>query len=147
QPDWKDKSHDSPLHHLAMWGGDAAIAEFFLANGADPNLERADGRTPYFLAIRYGNLPVTMALQAYGARKDAAGLAEQLIGACRRADAGAASSIVEKHPQVLRNLEEQDYEVLVQSAAQNRLDIVKLMLQIGFNPDGVGESGATALHA
>jgi ankyrin repeat protein len=146
-PNWSDTSHDSPLHHLAMWDGDAATAEFFLKNGADPNLPRADGKTPYFLAVRSGNAAVANVLLAHGADSHVVSPADELIGACRRLDRETAWSIVHAHPEVFRTLNDQDYEVLVQSAAHNRLDIVKLMLEIGFNPDGYGESGMTALHA
>jgi ankyrin repeat protein len=146
-PNWNDTSHDSPLHHLAMWGGDADTAEFFLQNGADPNLPRADGKTPYFLAVRFGNVAVAKTLLAQGASSHVVSPADELIGACRRVDRERASSIVRAHPEVLRTLKDQDYEVLVQSAAHNRLDIVKLMLETGFNPDAYGESGMTALHA
>jgi ankyrin repeat protein len=146
-PNWNDTSHDSPLHHLAMWNGDTATAEFFLQNGADPNLLRADGKTPYFLAVRFGNVAVAEVLLAHGANSRVVSPADELIGACRRLDRETAWSIVRAHPEVLRTLNDQDYEVLVQSAAHNRLDIVKLMLEIGFNPDAYGESGMTALHA
>jgi ankyrin repeat protein len=146
-PDWNDTSHDSPLHHLAMWDGDAATAEFFLQSGVDPNLRRADGKTPYFLAVRFGNAAVAKVLLAHGANSHVVSPADELIGACRRVDSETAFSIVRAHPEVLRTLSDQDYEVLVQSAARNRLDVVKLMLEIGFNPDAYGESGATALHA
>jgi ankyrin repeat protein len=130
-----------------MWDGDAATAEFFLQSGADPDLRRADGKTPYFLAVRFGNVAVAKALLAHGANSHVASPADELIGACRRVDAQTAASIVRSHPEILRTLSDQDYEILVQSAAHNRLDIVKLMLETGFNPDGYGESGMTALHA
>src|SRR5437016_12737825 len=52
QPNWNDTTSDSPLHHIAIWNGDPKVAEFFLSNGADPNLRRADGKTPYVLAVR-----------------------------------------------------------------------------------------------
>ncbi len=147
QPDWSDTSHDSPLHHLAQWDGDPVMAEFFVKNGADPDLPRADGKTPYFLAVRFGNLPVASVLKAHGAQPDGIRPADELIGASRRMDSPAAWSIIRNHPEVLRSLNEEDYEVLVQSAAHGRVDVVKLMLEVGVNPDGFGESGATALHA
>jgi ankyrin repeat protein len=147
QPNWKDKTQDSPLHHLAMWNGDRATAEFFLANGADPNLRRADGKTPYFLAVRAGNKPVADVLLAYGAKPDSVGITDELVGACRRVDVRTASSIVRRHPDVSKQLDTVDIEAFVEAAGQNRLDIVKLMLETGFNPAAGGESGATALHA
>lgn len=147
QPNWHDRTHDSLLHHLAMWSDDPAHAELFLSNGADPNLPRADGVTPYFLAVRYGNKPVADVLRAHGARQDGVRLTDELIGACRRLGVREASSLVRRHPEVLRHLEPADTEVLIESAASNQLDVVRLMLEIGFNPADIGESGHTALHA
>src|SRR5262249_885009 len=147
QPNWKDKTQDSPLHHLAMWNGDAATAEFFLANGADPNLRRADGKTPYFLAVRSGNKPVADVLPAHGAKPDHVGIMDELVGACRRVDIRTASSIVRRHPNVSKQLDTADIEALVEAAGHNRSETVKLMLETGFDPAAPGESGATALHA
>ena len=147
QPNWKDKTQDSPLHHLAMWNGDAATAEFFLANGADPNLRRADGKTPYFLAVRSGNKPVADVLLAHGAKPDHVGITDELVGACRRVDIRTASSIVRRHPNVSKQLDTADIETLVEAAGKNRSETVKLMLETGFDPAAPGESGATALHA
>src|SRR5215475_2734179 len=147
QPNWNDKTQDSPLHHLAMWKGDAVTAEFFLANGADPDLRRADGKTPYFLAVRSGNKPVADVLLAHGAKPDLVRITDELVGACRRVDVRTASSIVRRNPDVSKQLDTADIEAFVEAAGQNRLDIVKLMLETGFNPAARGESGATALHA
>jgi ankyrin repeat protein len=147
QPNWNDKTQESPLHHLAAWNGDAAVAELFLAHGADPNLRRADGKTPYFLAVRSGNKPVADVLLAHGARPADARITDELVGACRRVDVRAASAIVRRHPEVSKQLNASDVEALVEAAGQNKLDVVKLMLETGFDPAVPGESGATALHA
>jgi ankyrin repeat protein len=147
QPNWNDKTQDSPLHHLAMWNGDEATAELFLANGADPNVLRADGKMPYFLAVRSGNKPVADVLLAHGAKPDQVAITDELVGACRRVDVRTASSIVRRHPSVSKQLNTADIEALVEAAGQNRLDIVQLMLETGFDPAIPGESGATALHA
>jgi ankyrin repeat protein len=147
RPNWNDTTQDSPLHHLAMWNGDAATAEFFLANGAPPELRRADGKTPYFLAVRFGNQPVAGVLRAHGAKSDDVRAADALIGACRVADVQAASAIAREHPDVLKHLSAEDQDVFVECAGRNRLDAVRLMLEIGFEPARPGESGATALHA
>jgi ankyrin repeat protein len=145
QPDWHDTSHDSPLHHLAEWDGTAETAEFFASHGGDPDLPRGDGKTPYFLAVRAGNTAVADVLRAHGAKPVRP--ADHLIGACRRADPKAATLIVRANPRVLSTLIPEDYDVLVESAAHNRLDIVKLMLEIGFSPGAMGGSGATPLHS
>jgi hypothetical protein len=145
-PDWTDTRCDSPLHHLAQWEGDAATAEVFLSHGADPNLRSAGGRTPYFLAVRAGNIAVADVLGAHGANAGDVRPIDELVGACRRADADAAWSIVRSHPDVVKTMGLQDREVLLQAAAKNRLAQVTLMSELGFDLGAFGECGATALH-
>ena len=149
-PNWHDTSRDTPLHYLAVWGrGERDLAQtgFFLAHGADPNLKRADGKTPYFLAVRAGNQAVADVLRAYGANLEDVRPMDELVGACRREDAKGARNIMDLHPEVLKTVLPEDYEVLVEAAAKNRLDQVILMADVGFDPGGFGESGATPLHA
>ena len=149
-PNWQDTSRDTPLHYLAVWGhGERDVAQlgFFLASGADPNTKRADGRTPYFLAVRHGNQPMADVLRAYGANLDDALPMDELIGACRRADAGAARNIIDLHPRVLSNAQPADYDVLAEAAARNRMEQAQLMVDVGFDPGGLEAGGATALHA
>ena len=145
-PDWTDTRFDSPLHHLALWDGDAVTAEVFLTHGADPDLRGADGRTPYFLAVRAGNIAVADVLGAHGANAADVRPIDELVGACRRADAGAAWSIVQSNPSVVKTMGLQDREVLLQAAAKNRIAQVKLMVELGFDLSAFGQCGATALH-
>jgi ankyrin repeat protein len=51
--------------HLAVWGSDPAQMGFFLAHGAVPNIKRADGKTPYFRAVRAGNQAMADVLRAW----------------------------------------------------------------------------------
>lgn len=146
-PNWTDTSSDTPLHHLAASGGDAARCEFFLAHGADPNLPKADGKTPYLLAVRAGNRAVADVLRAHGARTGIARPADELIGACCRADSDAAWTVVRSNAGVLQTLRPEDQELLVKAAGRNRIAEVKLMAELGLDLGGFGESCATALHA
>jgi ankyrin repeat protein len=149
-PNWQDTSSDTPLHYLAVWGrGERHLAEmgFFLASGADPNTKRADGKTPYFLAVRSGNQMMADVLRTYGADVGEVVPMDELIGACRRVDPAAARNVLDVHPGVLKNTRPEDYEVLAEAASRNRLDQVQLMMDLGFDPGGAGASGATALHA
>ena len=80
-------------------------------------------------------------LRAYGANLEDVRPMDELVGACRREDAKGARNIMDLHPEVLKTVRPEDYEVLVEAAAKNRLDQVILMTDVGFDPGGFGESG------
>ena len=47
---------------------------------------------------------------------------------------------------LFRQLTPHDYDVSLRAASANRLDILGVMRASGMNANGVGSSGATALH-
>src|SRR5262245_57193914 len=61
---------ETPLHRIAEFGHGVEVAHLLLAHGADPRLTRADGRTPYEMAMRSGNIAVAELLRARGAATD-----------------------------------------------------------------------------
>ena len=145
-PNWHNTNQDTPLHYLAVWGKDPDQVEFFLAHGANPNIRRADGKTPYFLAVRAGNLAIADVLRAYGANTADVCAMDELVGACIRVNASAVKNVLDVHPQVLTTARPEDYEVLIEACAKDRFEQVELMLDSGFDPGGLGEAGVTALH-
>jgi ankyrin repeat protein len=148
RPNWSDTSAETPLHYLATSdGGGVDQVKFFLEHGADPNVRRADGKTPYFLAVRAGNKAVADVLRRHGADTGCVQPIDELIGACTRLDGEAARATVRAHPDVFKTAAPADREILVEAAAANRRDQVKLMAEVGFDVGGFGETGATALHA
>src|SRR5206468_8066351 len=58
---------ETPLHRIAEFGHGVDLAELMLAHGADPARPRADGRTPYELAMRVGNVAIANLLRSLGA--------------------------------------------------------------------------------
>ena len=147
RPNWHDTSADTPLHYLALSEGGADQVKFFLEHGADPNVRRADGKMPYFLAVRAGNVGVAYVLRSHGADAGCVHPIDELVGACTRLDAEGARAIVRSHPDVVKTASPADREILVEAAAANRLDRVKLMAEVGFDVGGFGKTGATALHS
>lgn len=138
---------ETTLHRLAMVKGDTReVAELFLAHGADPNVAAADGRTPYSIAVRSGNQTVADLLLAHGANANVVTPADELIGACRRADAEKARAILREHPGILDTIEAESHELLISAAKNNDLGVVRLMAELGFDLAAAGEGGATALH-
>src|SRR5439155_20037533 len=60
-------SQETPLHRIAAFGRATPLAHLLLEHGADPSRQRADGRTPYDLAVRAGHTETAELLRARGA--------------------------------------------------------------------------------
>ncbi|XP_034057648.1 probable protein S-acyltransferase 23 isoform X2 [Gymnodraco acuticeps] len=56
----------SPLHYAAL-NGNRALVDFFLNNGADPNLNSNAGQTPFHFACRQGNIFIIHLMMQFGA--------------------------------------------------------------------------------
>jgi ankyrin repeat protein len=124
----------------------AEAVEWLLEHGADPNIPRDDGQTPFVLAVRIGNNAAADVMRARGADIHSVRPMDELMGACRNRDAKKAAEILRQHPDMLRNMSAAANELLVTAAAANRPDDVRFMAQLGFNLGGIGENGSTALH-
>jgi ankyrin repeat protein len=145
-----DPDGNTFLHCIALWGNTADFAEsgqWLMARGADPNARRKDGRTPLVLAIRTGNTRLTDVMRAHGARQKSVQPLDELAGACRTCDTRTAHDLLRRHPGILNSMQPEDFQVLVDAAAENRLEQVRFMTQLGIDLGGFGESGCTALHA
>lgn len=71
----------------------------------------------------------------------------RLLVACSRADQPAARSLLRDNPDMIGRLKPQDHALLPFSMFYGRLDAVKLMLNLGFDPMARGVDGGTLLHA
>jgi ankyrin repeat protein len=145
-------AHDGStmLHEFARLKDYPAIAaeavEWLLLHGADPNLPRDDGQTPFLLAVRTGCTAAAEVMRAHGADAKSVRPLDELMGACRNRDANAAREILQSHPDVLTAMGPEACEPLVSAAAANRQNDVRFMAQLGFDLGGIGENGASALH-
>lgn len=124
----------------------AETVAWLLAHGADPNIPRDDGQTPFVLAVRLGNTAAAEVMRAHDADIHSVRPLDELMGACRNRDALAASEILRQHPDVLTTMSPEAYELLVSAAATNRMADVRFMAQLGFDPGGICVNGTTALH-
>jgi ankyrin repeat protein len=137
---------ETPLHRIAVSGHSLEVAATLLKDGADPNATRADGRTPYELAVRNGNKQVAELLRSNGAGTGGVSDTDKLLGACMTSDTEAAKSILGSNPDLLGSLTSDDREMLIQTAGKNMLGSMRLMANLGFDLAAPGKSGATALH-
>jgi ankyrin repeat protein len=124
----------------------AEAVEWLLAHGADPNIPREDGQTPFVLAVRLGNTAAADVMRAQGADLRSVGPLDELMGACRNRDATKVDEIRRQHPRVFTNMSPEACELLVSAAATNRTADVLFMAEHGFDLGGIGVNGATALH-
>jgi ankyrin repeat protein len=136
---------EAPLHQAAL-KGKLAFVDLLLRHGADPNAARADGRTSYALAVRSGSVEVAERLRAAGARIDSLSDKDEFLSACMRADEAGARAILAKSPQLLESLAPEDKNLMLQAASRDRMDVVRLMISLGFDPGTTDTWGSTALH-
>jgi ankyrin repeat protein len=66
--------------------------------------------------------------------------------ACSRGDIATAKQILSQVPDLSRHLSCDEQSLLPKSMFHGRVDSVKLMLSLGFDPSAAGADGATLLH-
>jgi ankyrin repeat protein len=140
------ETRETPLHRLAAYGRDPAAAELLLAHGAALDAPRADGRTPYVLAVRAGNRAMAGFLRARGADAGRLTPVDELLGACMAADAPAARALLARHPDLLAELMPEDRQAFALAAEEGREASVRLMAELGFDLAWEGAGCGTPLH-
>jgi ankyrin repeat protein len=133
------------LHRIARTGP-ADFLEMLLTRGIDPNLRDGNGQSVMRTAIRAGHQDIVGVLQRHGAGDDDVRPIDRLLGACLRLAQDEARAIAAASPGLLREIEPEDYGVMILAASRNQVDVLRLMLDVGMPPGGFGASGSTALH-
>jgi len=139
-------SGEAPLHVAARrW--DLPLVEALVARGADVSRKRADGRTPYAVAVLHGNRAVADWLLRSGASADLQPV-DRLVAACSRGDLRAAQAMLAAQPALRDAIGAEHYAVLYRAAEQDDVEVVTALLACGFDPNrGDEEIGKTALHS
>jgi len=140
-------SGEAPLHGLAAGRPKLATLKQLLAHGADVNLPRADGRTPYRIAVRHGNAAIASLLLEHGAEPSGLLPIEEFLGACLAADAGRARAILASHPALPAAMTGEDRAAMVDAVRQDSASAIRLMVALGFQLDWEDTGGGTALHS
>ena len=137
---------ETPLHRVAASGHGADVVGWLLAHGATVDARRADGATPYVLAVRAGNVAAADALAASGADIEHLTPVDRLLGACLAGDAETAHALVTVHPDLIASLDDDAARAIHLALHDERDAAVGLMLSLSW-PLGVeGEWGGTPLH-
>ncbi|MEM6342487.1 MAG: ankyrin repeat domain-containing protein [Bacteroidota bacterium] len=133
------------LHQALLRFRSTAIIELLLTFDADPNAAHANGQTAYQMAARMGRTDVLAAMEAAGANTKLSPK-DEFLAACTRADRAAANYLIAQNPEIITSLDPQeDYRLLVDCAQRNQIEVVKLMLDLGFPIEAKDEQGFTAL--
>ncbi|MCQ6563768.1 ankyrin repeat domain-containing protein [Paenibacillus mendelii] len=138
------KEQNTPLHWAVYRGRSLSIIELLLKHGTEINARRTDGKTPYMLAVRFGQTDVADLLIRHGATIDTR-QTDLFIGACAAADAGRVHAMLSENPSLLSSLTDEDHEMLLELAERGQADAVGLMLEVGFDKE-VSRANGTALH-
>lgn len=148
-----DPNHVTPfgdrwtrLHHAIERGRGVKIVELLLDRGASLAIRDAHGQTPYTLAVRLGRTDVAALLRKRGASDADLTETERFLGACGACDTAAARAILARNPKLLGQLGELDRASFVDAAQHGRTDVVRTMLDVGFQPGWTNARGQTALH-
>jgi ankyrin repeat protein len=137
---------ETALHCAARVGRAEPMLSLLLAHGADPSRSRADGATPYALALRHGNAETAAALAAAGADTSRVNVRDRFLAACLAGDGPAASELLGREPALLSEQEAEALGALATAAGRGHVEAVRLMLELGFPPDGAGPGADTPLH-
>ncbi len=134
------------LHHAILRGRSAAIGALLLDHGADA-MARFEGRTAYALAVASGNASMVRLLEERGLATPL-GAEERLMAAIMAGDGARARALLEAEPGLLDRLGERDLQRPTELAMDARnLSVLRLMAELGFDPDRPGESGMPPIHA
>ncbi len=113
------------------------LAEWLLEHGAGPNTPRGNlwkesKRTLYQEARARGFSEMADLLVRYGAEAESLELAgiDEFIEACLTMDRQRARSLIERHPEYLR-----DHRPLFAAARNDRVDVVEVLLDMGVSPN------------
>jgi hypothetical protein len=129
---------ETPLHvAAARWGID--LVEALTNRGAMIDRRRADGRTPYAVAMLSGNDAVAEWLRAHGANTDVAQV-DRMIAAGSRGDVATVNAMLAAHPALRSEIGPQHYPALFRAADQNDVEALAGLLACGLDVDAGDEA-------
>jgi len=135
----------TPLHAIAAQGRGADVARMLLAHGADPRRARADGRTPYELAMRAGNVAVAEVLREAGGAAPLRAI-DAVLAACAGGDTAAVRRELDADPGLREALLRDEPDALVHAAGHGSAAAIPVLAALGYALAREGGDGGTALH-
>lgn len=135
---------ETPLHQIARNTQTSAVAKMLVEHGAAVDPLSKEGRTPFVLAVRAGNMAVAQFLRERGADVTRLTPADEFLAACLTADEGKARALLAADPGLIARLSEADLHALTAHGTSE--DAVRLMHALGFDLSSQGQWGGTPLH-
>ncbi|MEL6842118.1 MAG: ankyrin repeat domain-containing protein [Bacteroidota bacterium] len=135
------------LHQALLRNRSLPFISLLLAHGADPNQPHGiNGQTAYQMAARMGRVEVLETMEKAGANTQLSQI-DRFLAACTRADREEAVACLRQTPNLIEQLDpREDLRLLVDCAQRNQIEVVDLMLDVGFPIDAKDEQGQTATH-
>ena len=121
-------------------------ARLLIDRGADLSISGGDGRTLSEAALRAGHPDLAQYLADHGAAAAALDPANRFVAACMSADEGMAREILEEQSDLVERTQADDPQLVVDAAGSNRLAAVRLMLDLGFDPNTEDSTATAPLH-
>ncbi|MCB1219986.1 MAG: ankyrin repeat domain-containing protein [Planctomycetales bacterium] len=140
--DWQENALQLAvrLHHRPD------VVESLLKHGADGSYRRADGCDSWQLALRSGNRDAISLLREHGFAHDEDELLDSYLLAVMTADAPAAGEMIAASPQLLEQLGKHGPDSFCDAAERGHLEVVKVMLDNGWDVAMTDEWGRQPLH-
>jgi ankyrin repeat protein len=131
---------------------DASLLDKRIGYGDYPDVPLAPGQHIYNYLLGNNKSPHQIAKQygqsaAYDFLVERSSPQRRFAAACERGDLEGIQAILRDFPNVLSLLPQQDQLLLNNAAWENRLELVKLLLSLGFNPDLSNAEEMTPLHS
>lgn len=150
---------DSPpelLRSQLSWAVDhgfTARVRLLIAHGVDLTVPLPDGRNPLAAALLAGEPVIADLLTAAGAPAADLDRVDTLVAAAMAGDRGRVEALRDADPGVVDAARRQRPGLLVWATARDRPRTVRLLLELGFDPDALGRGDTpveqgweTALH-
>lgn len=137
---------ETPLHRIAESGHRVAVAEMLLAHGADPRRPRADGRTPYELAMRSGNGATAELLRSRGGAVESLRPVDEFLHASATGDEATARRLLAANPELREEVFGTEHAAIVRAIENGNANVVRLLATLGLDLGLEGPWGGTALH-
>jgi ankyrin repeat protein len=115
---------------------------WLLEHGANPNArDHYNQKSAYENALLYDQPEVVKLLLEHGAERVELSGRDAFVAACRRGDETQARALAASHPEFV-----DDGNTLNQTVGSGRLSAVKLLLELGADPNRPNQHGVHAIH-
>ncbi|HEX7880521.1 MAG TPA: ankyrin repeat domain-containing protein [Candidatus Eisenbacteria bacterium] len=137
---------ETPLHQLVRNHREPEVLALLLDHGADPNAARADGITPYRLAVQSGHDSAARLLESRGAIPEGVTAFDRFLGAAMDGRTAEARGFLDRGEVSLADLTGEQRGLLAHAANAPSMAAVDALLDVGFDLAWESEWGGTALH-